>query len=249
MNSVRILGALFLAASISSGQTVEYFNEASFSTAVGDHQVVTFEEFAHWGDDTFLGDEYEVCGLVIEHLGGRSVNVIDNLLPGGYGSNYVTEANLNSQPFGISASTSTNGGQNTSDDFDLLFSGTVSAAGLFVGNLGNCAETSTTTVQFLDAVGALIAEEVLHQTHAGTIFGTAADSSGVCGGQQPVPFDNRLFYGITTDQTIARVRVLNGAGDGDGIIIDDIHFNSPRTCLLLCAFEVGEPCPGLFEYP
>jgi hypothetical protein len=62
-----------------------------------------------------------------------------------------------------------------------------------------------------------------------------------------VPFDNRLFYGIVTDQLIDRIRVLNGVGDGDGIVIDSVQFTSPNICG--CDLEHGDVCLCMSTVP
>ena len=239
MKKATLPATMFLGAIAAVGQTVEYFDESSFTPAAGDHQVITFDELNE-GNSSLAGDEYQGCGLTVHDTQDTGINVVRNLVPGGVGNNVVTEANLNSPPFGISASLYTNNATGEADDFDFIFSGPVTAAGLFIGNLGSCAENFTTTVQFLDDMGTVIAEEVLHQFHAGVIFGDAEPQS-LCGGEVPLPFDNRLFYGLVTDQFIERIRVLNGPNDQDSIVIDDIHFNSPRACILLSdGFESGD---------
>jgi hypothetical protein len=43
-------------------------------------------------------------------------------------------------------------------------------------------------------------------------------------GPSNVRWDNRIFYGITTSRRIERIRVINNANDGDGIVLDDIQF-------------------------
>lgn len=239
MKKATLPATMFLGAIAAVGQTVEYFDESSFTPAAGDHQVITFDELNE-GNSGLAGNEYQGCGLTIDDTRDSGINVVRNLVPGGIGNNVVTEANLSSPPFGISASLYTNDATGEADDFDFIFSEPITAAGLFIGNLGSCVENFTTTVHFLDDMGTVIAEEVLHQFHEGVIFGDA-EAPSLCGGSVPVPFDNRLFYGIVTDQLIERIRVLNGPNDGDSIVIDDIHFNSLITCILFFdGFESGD---------
>ena len=239
---VRILlvVAVFLPA-IAVGQTVEYFVQSDFGTAVGPRNVIGFDVPAQ-ADNALVGGEYLGCGLSFEQVDGANINIVGNTVPGGFGGNYVTEANIDTPSNAISASTGASGSFNTTDNFDFVLSVLTSAAGVVIGNLGNCGQTNTTTVQFLDEFGGVIAEEPLAQDHSEMIWGTA-DDGGLCGGLDPVPFDNRLFYGITTNEEIERIRVLNGAGDGDGVVIDSVQFTSQTICG--CDFETGDVCLSL----
>ena len=227
--------------SLATAQTVEYFVQSDFKTAVGPRNVIGFDVPSQ-ADNALVGGEYLGCGLSFEQIDGANINIVGNTVPGGFGGNYVTEANIDTPPNAISASTGATGFFNTTDNFDFVLSVPTSAAGVVVGNLGNCGQTNTTTVQFLDEFGGVIAEEPLAQDPSDMIWGTA-DDGGLCGGLDPVPFDNRLFYGITTNEEIERIRVLNGASDGDGVVIDSVQFTSQTICN--CDFETGEVCLSL----
>lgn len=129
------------------------------------------------------------------------------------GANFVTQGNLASGPNAISISAATlSASASPADYIDFIFSAPRLSAGLFVGNIGNFSNSVFTLIAFLDVNGATIASELIDQTHAGMIFGGTA------------PFDNRIFYGITSDIGIASVIVRNGPSDGDGIVIDDVQF-------------------------
>ena len=219
-------------------QTVEFFVQADFADQAGSRNVIGFDIPAQ-ANDGLLGEEYLGCGVTVIQMDGLGIHIIGNTAPGGFGGNYVTEANIDTIPNVVSSSTFTGGASDITDNFDFVLTTPTTAAGLVVGNLGNCSATYATTVQFMDDLGGVIAEAVLSQDHPDVIFGTA-DGGGICGGQVPVPFDNRLFYGIVTDQLIERIRVLNPAADGDGIAIDSIQFRSPVVCG--CGFDDGDVC-------
>ncbi len=223
---------------IAASQTVEFFIQADFAAEVGSRNVIGFD-IPNQADGALAGEEYLGCGLTIIQIDGNDINIVGNLAPGSFGGNYVTEANIDSAPNAISSSTNVGGAADQPDNFDLVFSESTAAAGVVVGNLGNCNPVYSTTVQFLDGVGAVIAEAILAQDHPDVVWGTA-DGGGICGGTIPVPFDNRLFYGIVTDQMIDRIRVLNAANDGDGIVIDSVQFSSQTICG--CGFESGDVC-------
>jgi hypothetical protein len=232
---------VLLLPSLAAAQTVEYFVQGDFRTAVGPRNVIGFDVPAQ-ADNALVGGEYLGCGLSFEQTDGASINVVGNTAPGGFGGNYVTEANIDTVSNAVSTSAGASGSANLSDNFDFVLSVPTSAAGVVVGNLGNCGQTNTTTVQFLDEFETVIAEELLAQDHFDMIWGTA-DDGGLCGGLDPVPFDNRLFYGITTNEVIERIRVFNGGGDGDGIVIDSVQYTSHTICN--CDFETGGVCLSL----
>lgn len=192
---------------------VEYFHQPTFAAAAGTLTTVGFDAIAQ-GNGVLSGSEFAGLGLTIIGPGGAAFNVVGNTgTP--HGPNFVTVGNLASTPNAISFSIQTGGASPVPpDNFDFVLSTPTSAAGLFIGNLGNQGSL-TTTVSFLDASAAVIASELLDQAHAGLIPGAFFAT---------LPFDNRIFYGITSDTPIARIRVQNGPNDGDGIAIDDVQF-------------------------
>lgn len=206
--SIAICSALQITATNASAVTVEFFNHTSFALAAGTLNVITFD--GHTPGTILSGTE--TPGLTIL---ARRISVIDpqDFAPG----LTVGGANVNSQPNGISASLPYSGTSitfdNGNDDFDFVLSTPSNAAGLWIGNVGasNNDPNTPTTVTFFDAAGSVIASEVLTQGHAGQI-GSGAN--------------NRFFYGITSDQAVASFVVRNAAGDGDGIVIDDVQFSA-----------------------
>jgi hypothetical protein len=157
---------------------------------------------------TLAGNEFD--GLTIA---ARRIAVVNpqDFAPG----LAVGGQNVNSQPHGISASIFYNGStlvfDNQSDDFRFTLARPSFAAGLWIGNLGNDNDdpVTPTTASFFDAQGHLLASEVFTQGHAGMV-GTGAN--------------NRVFYGVVSAQPIASFTVFNGAGDFDGVILDDIEW-------------------------
>jgi hypothetical protein len=82
-----------------------------------------------------------------------------------------------------------------------------------------------TTVTFFDTLGAPIASESLTQGHAGQIGAGA---------------NNRVFYGLTSDVPIGSITAVNAAGDGDGIIYDDVQWVAvPEPATLRLAAALG----------
>jgi hypothetical protein len=84
-------------------------------------------------------------------------------------------------------------------------------------------------VQFLDSAGNIIASEVFTESHAGMI--------GSC-------YNCRIFYGITSDKAIAKIRTIEGPFDSDGIVYDDIQFSpssvpEPSTIVLILIGLIG----------
>ncbi|MBI4888590.1 MAG: hypothetical protein HY824_15950 [Acidobacteria bacterium] len=207
-----------------NAQVTEFFDRSAF---VGGAGAVTVVDFDSEGAGTVLtGNEFAAAGLTIDtsgSVGGGPINIVQNLSSGCYGANFVTEANLNSAPNGISTSiTATGASPDPADNFDFILTPARSAAGLFLGNLGNgTGAFLPTTVQFFDEFGVEIAPpRILSDTTPGLIFGTA------CGRPR---WDNRIFYGITSGIPIKTIKVRNGASDGDGITIDDVQFGDPAA--------------------
>jgi hypothetical protein len=199
--------------------TIEFFDQATFASSAGALTLVNFDALVAC-NNCLTGSEFSGLGLTIDQIapGSVGINVVQNTaIP--HGGNFVTAANINSGPNAISSSIYTSHADQSEDSFEFIFSTPVSAAGLFVGNLGNQGNTLTTNVFFLDALDVVIATELLHQTHVGVINGAFVGS---------LPFDNRIFYGLTSDTPISKIRVVNGPGDGDGITIDDVQFTAPN---------------------
>ena len=237
-----VTATLLIVSSISAALAAEYFDQTEFEGVVSSNTVITFDELAP-GNNLALEAEYSALGLTIIHRDGGPINIVQNLVPGGFGGNFVTESGMNSSPNTLSSSIEVNSATGQSDNFDFVLDPMVSAAGLYIGNLGNCHPTYRTTVQFLDDQGQIIEEELLHQLHPDAIFGDAVDT--VCGGQTPLAFDVRLFYGITSNTpNIKTIRVLNGLNDGDGINIDDVQYGYTADYHACLGFE-----PPMANYP
>ena len=226
-NIINVGGAKIIMDPIQA-QVTEFFEQIDFASSAPALAVIDFDALST-GDNVLAGNEFESQGLTIVHRDGGLINVAENLAPGTWGGNWLTEANINSAPNVISSSIRQSTASGDADNFDFVLNPMVSAAGLYVGNIGNCGNV-TTTVEFLDEFDQVIASEGLDQFHSGMSYGAASDPGNVCGGTDPVPFDNRMFYGIVTDQpNIRTIRVVNGVGDGDGISIDDVQFQAAST--------------------
>ncbi len=187
------------------------FDDVQFSAANEHFELVPFRAQAGWSRairdfelaaGSFAGNEYAAAapnGVQIVHRGGEPISVV----PVGAGAAFP--ANAQSGTRVLSASIGPDGSfVDRADDLDFVFAQPMRAAGLWVGNL----DPGTTEVQFLDAAGGILARETLDSSHAGVV--------GSSGG------DNRVFYGITSDAPIARIRVVEPAGDSDGITFDDL---------------------------
>ena len=196
----------------------EYFNHAAFLTNAGILRIVNFDSLSP-GNNLLSGDEFLSEGLRIVQRDGLEINVVQNTVPGGYGPNYVTEANINSPPNAISTSIRVNSASPAPpDNFDFVLTQPATAAGLFVGNLGSA------VIEFLDEANGVVASETVDDNHPGLINGTVG-----------VHWDNRIFYGIVSETPIKTIRVSNPPNDGDGIVIDDIHFAMPVALRILRA--------------
>lgn len=186
--------------------TTEYFNQAEFKANAGSLTVITFDDRVR-GNGVLTGNEYAGQGVTIIQRDGHPINVLS-----AKDNRYYHPANFNSQPNGISSASGVDNRDwaDRSDNLDFVFSKPVHAAGLWVGNLN-----ATTRIQFLAAGQCVIATQALDGNHKHLIRGPSK-----------VSWDNRVFYGITTNHAIERIRVINGANDGDGIVLDDIQFGS-----------------------
>lgn len=226
------LGTCVASATPAFSQAIEYFDRGSFAAAASYLRVIDFDSLAP-GDGRLFGTEYQWLGLAIIQRNAAPINVVQNVVAGSHGANFVTPANIQSGPNVISTSANVASASQAADDYDFVLCSPSSAAGLYVGNLGECVDRMTTLVEFLDGTGMVLASEVLHQGHAGVITGNA--TTAFCGGQ--APFDNRIFYGITVPHpSIQTIRVHNGPFDNDGIVFDDIQFDDSNAC---CVFRNG----------
>jgi len=218
---------LFLARS-ASASSISFFNQSTFAASTGALSVATFDSLGACNNClAAINASVAGIGLSIVQTAGLGVNVVQNIgTP--FGANFVTAANINSGLNAISSSIFTNIADQSADSFDFIFANPVSAAGLFIGNLGNASNTQTTLVSFLDASNNVIASDILDQLHVGVIAGPFVAT---------VPWDDRIFYGITSTTLIKRIRVVNGPNDGDGIDIDDVQFSAAATTV---------PEPGTF---
>jgi hypothetical protein len=208
---------------VSSG-TTEYFNHAEFKSKAGSLTVITFDD-VKTGNGALKGKEYMGKGVRVIQRDGHPINVLraqDN--------QYYHPTNFSSQPNGISSASGVDNRDwpERSDNFDFIFSNSVNAAGLWIGNLNGVTE-----IQFLSADQCAIAKQKVDEKHKHVIKGPSKDR-----------WDNRIFYGITTSRRIERIRVINNANDGDGIVLDDIQFG------LVPGKQPGESAPqGIRIFP
>lgn len=186
--------------------TTEYFNHTEFRADANSLMVISFDERGP-GNGVLTGNEYAAKGLTIVQRDRLPINVFN-----AKDNRFYHPTNFNSQPNGIASASGVNNDDwpSRSDNFDFVFAKPVNAAGLWVGNLNG-----TTEIQFLSAGQCVIATQKADGNHKNIIKGGSED-----------PWDNRIFYGITTNQRIERIRVTNPANDGDGIVLDDIQFGS-----------------------
>ena len=180
--------------------------------AAASPDVVSFDEL---GSGVVLaGTEYAVRGLTITQRDGHTKRIAE---AGGFPQ--VLPGNLNSGTKGVSSSFDLAGYSDAaSENYDFVFSHAVTSAGLWIGNLDPGAPA--VVVQFLDTAGAVIQ----------SYDASALDANVVSGGGDPK--NNRVFVGINAAATIGRIRVLQPAGDGDGVVFDDIVFNRAATTVL-----------------
>lgn len=195
----------------------EYFNPTAFRTNAGFLRVIGFDSLAP-GNNVLTGNEFVSDGIQVVARDGHGINVVQNTVPGSYGANFVTLANLNSLPNAISTSIMVNSASPTlPDNFDFILTPPARAAGLFVGNLGALVDQST-VVEFLDETNGIVAAETIYGDHPGVINGAVG-----------VNWDNRIFYGAVSEIPIKTIRLSNPPNDGDGIVIDDVQFSAAVT--------------------
>ena len=183
--------------------TLEFFNEADFQSSTTNLTKITFDDIPA-GLGAFQGNEYISQGLSVTQRDDFAMN-INHRGDGSFLNSWPQSFNSGSQ--GLSSSAIPGGGFNNSitDNFDFEFLSTVTAAGLWIGNTG----PGTNAVQFLDASDNVIASNIF-----------SASSPGMVGSCP----NCRIFYGITSDVGIAKIRTIEGHNDRDGIVYDDIQF-------------------------
>ncbi|HET7697241.1 MAG TPA: PKD domain-containing protein [Vicinamibacterales bacterium] len=172
--------------------------------------VANFDSFA--AGTILTGNEYASIGLTIVQRDGQPMLVQTPSSP-------YLEPNLNSQPNGLTSSGIPAYLGDNSENYDFVFSHAVLSAGLWIGNLDLGAPA--VVVQFLDSANDVI------QSYAAT-----ASDANLIQGPGGV-YDNRLFVGVNATVPIARIRVFNPSGDGDGLVFDDITFSGTFSTLAL----------------
>ncbi len=217
-------GQCFAVAAVPSiGELDEFTDFNEFSNVGSALGLIDFDNLAT-GNGVLASTAFLSQGLTIVQRNNFPINVFR---PANQNS-FTTAANANSSPNVISSTLGVSFNNNSgTDNFDFIFSAPwITAAGLWIGNIGGLAAT---TVQFMAADGSIIAQKVLGpnpNTVPDIIFGPNG------GG-----FDNRAFYGITSDTPIQRIRVIQNGG-GEGITLDDIQFG---TKPLLGGVDLGMP--------
>jgi len=207
------LTSLFVitAGSLPAMALTKFFNQSQFAAAAGTPlKIFGFDDRPQAGSG-LNGTEYVSQGLTIRSP--LPINVVGKIGEP-YGANYITSAQLNSAPNGISnAFYRFTASPSVPDDLEFVFSQPTRAAGLYFGGLGGggTALLNPTQVRFFTPAGQLIAEETLRSDHAGVIRGIEV-------------WDNRLFYGVVSTSFIGSIRVTNAPNDGDSVLVDDVQF-------------------------
>jgi len=189
-----------------SAETLEFTDYTQFVAQSNPLSITTFDNFP---TQTTL-DNVTFDNFTIQ---SRRTAVIN---PQDFAPNLITgSTNVNSQQNGISASLFYNSSRaltfdNLDDNFKFILKTKANAAGLWIGNVGksNNDPYTETIVRFFGAQGRLLASKRLSQSTEGMI-GSGAN--------------NRIFYGIITDENIKSFTVKNERGDGDGIVLDDVQ--------------------------
>jgi hypothetical protein len=195
-----------LAISTSLAGTIEYTNHDTFASDAGNLTIVGFDGFAHGA--LLASNQFSEFTIV-----ARRIQIVE---PVDFGA---TPLNVNSQPYGISASFSTNNFDNGDDNFDFLMTTPARAVGIWLGQLGaNLGDGTDTIVTVFSTNGEIIASEGLDQFHMGII------KDGL---------NNRIFYGVISDKPITKLQIREPRDDADGIVLDDFQFSQqdPRTDL------------------
>lgn len=206
--AANLLAAACLLACNAPAAAGEVFHYASYAALTGAPTIVGFDERP--AGTLLSGTEYP--GVTIS---GRRLAVVnpEDFAPG----LLVGGQNVQSPAQGLSSSIYYSGStllfDNGPDDITFTLATPRTAAGLWIGNLGNDNDdpSTPTVVSFFDASGALLASETFTQGHEGQI-GTGAN--------------NRVFYGLISDVPIASFRLFNGVGDFDGVLVDDVQWSS-----------------------
>lgn len=224
--TLMVLAISFALSAHTSAITTEFFTHSSFLSNTSGLTVVDFESASR---GTISANDFLSQGIAsISNRDGFDVEV----------GVAVGSVSLASGDNGLSSSFYNSSGasaynNSVTDNIDFVLVNTANAAGIFMGNVG----PGETAVQFLDQNNVVIAEETITESHTGII------NNG--------NFNNRIFYGIVTDQRIATIRTIEGSGDSDGIVYDDVQFNvstvpEPSSfvlgslCFLFCCFRFSK---------
>lgn len=203
---------------------IEVFDHTTFVAQTSGLTFVDFDSLT--AQDGISGATFAPQGLTLVQRDGGSLNLIDS------SQVFLSTRpnNIESPPNVLSSSINNSSAgfdNSSSDNIDFVLSTPTSAAGLWVGNFGNV------TIEFLDSLNGVLASESIF---AGSHSEAIDDSTG--------NHNNRLFYGVLLDggQMVSRIRAINRADDGDGIVFDDVQFGAhvganpvpePTTLLLL----------------
>jgi hypothetical protein len=208
-----------------AGVISEFTSQSSFQSSTAGTTNIAFDTFQ--GGDILSGSEYSAQGLSIQHRDGQQLQILNST----FGFTQYHNLNINSSPNGLSS------GGNT-ENIDFTFTNGASAAGLWVGNIGDLDgsnnpnyfdDTNGTWVQFIGVSGSVLAQKFLRTDTSGIIIGAS-------------PPNNRIFYGISYSGSlqgidpIKTIRVLEGA-DGESVVFDNVQFS---------AFAATVPEPTIF---
>jgi hypothetical protein len=193
--AISAVPLIFTLSPVHAAEPAEFFDRPAFLARAGVLRVIDFDSKSP-GDNAIAENEYLSRGLRIVQRAGLGINVVQNTVPGGYGANFVTAANLNSAPNAISTSIgASSASPGPPDNFDFILTRPATAAGLFVGNLGALGDQAT-LIEFLDADGRTIAAESIDGSHPGVVNGSLG-----------VNWDNRIFYGTVSETPVKTIRV------------------------------------------
>lgn len=201
-----------------SARAVEYHSYDAFTAAISGHtlKVVNFDS-ATPANNINGATAFASEGLTITQRDTKPINIVP------VSATTLPAVNFNSQPNGVSSGFGANsqnypGSSENSDNLTFQLSESTFAAGLWIGNLGNSTSAISTTVEFLNSSGTVLASESLTRTNTNTI-GTGAN--------------NRLFYGVTWSlPQIRQIRVTNSGANSDAILVDDVQFATTQPTII-----------------